>query len=223
MIALRSHLAASVLVFACAAAPLAAQPAPTPTPTPPPGAGTAPPAAGTTPATAPVKATGYFHYDELLAPPEEETVVLHTGPTPELHVVRRGDTLWDISWYYFSDPWQWPKVWSFNGQITNPHWIYPGDLVRLLPKGFLVVAPSTEPDPRSRMTSWCSTTWLNAASASVDAVTVYPAVVKAGAIGPPLVAAADRTRMVLAGTEPPTMTGVTERIQPSTSPPGRPC
>ena len=100
----------------------------------------------TTPATAPVKATGYFHYDELLAPPEEETVVLHTGPTPELHVVRRGDTLWDISWYYFSDPWQWPKVWSFNGQITNPHWIYPGDLVRLLPKGFLVVAPSTEPD-----------------------------------------------------------------------------
>ena len=24
-----------------------------------------------------------------------------------------------------------PKVWSFNPEITNPHWIYPGDQVRL--------------------------------------------------------------------------------------------
>ena len=55
--------------------------------------------------------------------------------TPELHVVRTGDTLWDICYYYFGDPWQWPKVWSYNPQITNPHWIYPGDLVRLMPHG----------------------------------------------------------------------------------------
>ena len=60
---------------------------------------------------------------------------MHAGPVPELHVVRSGDTLWDICWYYFNDPWQWPKVWSYNPQISNPHWIYPGDLVRLLPRG----------------------------------------------------------------------------------------
>jgi LysM domain-containing protein len=64
-----------------------------------------------------------------------EPVEVHAGPTPELHVVRRGDTLWDICWFYFNDPWQWPKIWSYNPQITNPHWIYPGDLVRLLPRG----------------------------------------------------------------------------------------
>ncbi len=57
------------------------------------------------------------------------------GPVPEHHVVRRGDTLWDISWVYFNNPWVWPKVWSYNPSITNPHWIYPGDLVRLYPKG----------------------------------------------------------------------------------------
>jgi len=57
------------------------------------------------------------------------------GPVPELHVVKRGDTLWDISWYYFSNPWEWPKIWSYNPSITNPHWIYPGDLVRLYAKG----------------------------------------------------------------------------------------
>ena len=72
-------------------------------------------------------------------------------------MVRRGDTLWDICWFYFNDPWQWPKVWSYNGQITNPHWIYPGDLVRLLPKGFLAaidvgdpgLEPETDPDAQA--------------------------------------------------------------------------
>jgi hypothetical protein len=68
-------------------------------------------------------------------PEPQEPVEVHAGPMPEFHVVRSGDTLWDICFYYFNDPWQWPKVWSYNPQITNPHWIYPGDLVRLLPRG----------------------------------------------------------------------------------------
>jgi hypothetical protein len=98
--------------------------------------------------------TGVIHYDGIDFSgngDDEDTVSLHAGPTPELHVVRRGDTLWDICWYYFNDPWQWPKVWSYNAQITNPHWIYPGDLVRLLPKGFLTSSvpiddPGLEPE-----------------------------------------------------------------------------
>jgi hypothetical protein len=51
----------------------------------------------------------------------------------EVHVVREGDTLWDISDSYFGDPWHWPQLWSFNPEITNPHWIYPLDQVRLSP------------------------------------------------------------------------------------------
>jgi hypothetical protein len=88
---------------------------------------------------------GVVHYDDMQLYAEESEVEVHGGPTPELHVVRRGDTLWDICWYYFNDPWQWPKVWSYNAQITNPHWIYPGDLVRLLPKGFLAGPAITDP------------------------------------------------------------------------------
>jgi len=70
--------------------------------------------------------------------------------TPELHVVRKGDTLWDICTYYFNDPYQWPKVWSYNPPITNPHWIYPGDLVRLLPKGVFAgnEQPQTDTQPQ---------------------------------------------------------------------------
>ena len=80
----------------------------------------------------------------IMAP---ETAEVHAGPVPELHVVRAGDTLWDICWYYFNDPWQWPKIWSYNPQITNPHWIYPGDLVRLLPRGQFAQSSTAKPAP----------------------------------------------------------------------------
>lgn len=91
------------------------------------------------------------YYVSSGAPVYAEPSEIHAGPIPDLHVVRRGDTLWDISFYYFNDPWQWPKVWSYNPQITNPHWIYPGDLVRLLPRGMFAgnePAPdTTQPEP----------------------------------------------------------------------------
>jgi hypothetical protein len=60
------------------------------------------------------------------------------GPTSRLsgdtHSVRRGDTLWGICDMYFRNPYQWPRIWSYNAQIQNPHWIYPGDQVRLRPQ-----------------------------------------------------------------------------------------
>lgn len=48
-----------------------------------------------------------------------------------VHQVRKGDTLWDICDHYFRNPYQWPRIWAFNPQIQNPHWIFPGDQVRL--------------------------------------------------------------------------------------------
>ena len=54
-------------------------------------------------------------------------------PVPPIHLVRHGDTLWDLSDTYFGNPWQWPRIWSMNPQVTNPHWIYPGDQLRMQP------------------------------------------------------------------------------------------
>jgi hypothetical protein len=50
---------------------------------------------------------------------------------PEMHTVRGGDTLWDISGRYYKNPYGWPRLWAQNPQIQNPHWIYPGDQVKL--------------------------------------------------------------------------------------------
>lgn len=46
------------------------------------------------------------------------------------HTVNKGDTLWDLSQKYLGSPWYWPKVWSYNPNIANPHWIYPGNQIR---------------------------------------------------------------------------------------------
>ncbi len=87
--------------------------------------------------------SGLYYQDDLVPDRRGNTFGDHVrGPVPEIHVVNSGDTLWDICGFYFSDPWQWPRVWSYNPTITNPHWIYPGDLVRLY-KG--TIGPSEQP------------------------------------------------------------------------------
>lgn len=58
-----------------------------------------------------------------------------TSAAGEVHTVVKGDTLWDLSQNYLGSPWYWPKVWSYNPDIANPHWIYPGNLVRFFPSG----------------------------------------------------------------------------------------
>ncbi|MEZ4288555.1 MAG: LysM peptidoglycan-binding domain-containing protein [Polyangiales bacterium] len=50
---------------------------------------------------------------------------------PNTHTVRDGDTLWDITGQYFGNPYEWPRVWSYNPAVTNPHWIYPGSQIAL--------------------------------------------------------------------------------------------
>ncbi len=45
----------------------------------------------------------------------------------EVYSIERGDTLWDLSNQFYSDPYLWPQLWERNRYILDAHWIYPGD------------------------------------------------------------------------------------------------
>jgi len=47
------------------------------------------------------------------------------------HAVVKGDTLWDLSATYLSDPFIWPDIWQVNPQIGHPDLIYPGNRLNL--------------------------------------------------------------------------------------------
>lgn len=51
---------------------------------------------------------------------------------PETYVVKKGDTLWDISNVFLKDPWRWPQLWHVNPQVKDPNLIYPGDTLNLV-------------------------------------------------------------------------------------------
>ena len=54
-----------------------------------------------------------------------------TKETEGVYTIKKGDTLWDISSKFLKDPFLWPKLWEKNPYISNPHWIYPGNSIRL--------------------------------------------------------------------------------------------
>lgn len=59
---------------------------------------------------------------------------------PTVYVIQKGDTLWGLSAKFLNDPKYWPDLWSKNPQITNPHFVYPGQTVRFA-DGKLEVIP----------------------------------------------------------------------------------
>src|SRR5439155_12430571 len=56
----------------------------------------------------------------------------------QIHVIVKGDTLWDLANTHFQNPYLWPQIWNENRYILDSHWIYPGDPILLPPRPTVV-------------------------------------------------------------------------------------
>src|SRR4026209_1617508 len=85
----------------------------------------------------PIVAAGWLSAQPPPAPSPkkpEPTVAPAAAPAEGevTHVVKKGDTLWDIAREYLKDPFRWPEVFQRNTDVVeNPHWIYPGEVIRI--------------------------------------------------------------------------------------------
>ena len=75
---------------------------------------------------------GFFFASWLLVSAAVADVLQLKEGHPDSYVVKKGDTLWDISGHFLSRPWLWPRLWQVNPQVKDPHWIYPGDVLNLV-------------------------------------------------------------------------------------------
>lgn len=74
----------------------------------------------------------YRQYSATPTSPEKWNEALSRAKT-QTYIIQKGDTLWDVSQTFFADPNFWPKIWSLNSGIYNPHEISPSGVVQFSP------------------------------------------------------------------------------------------
>src|SRR6185369_11533031 len=88
-----------------------------------------------------------------------------------IYVIKQGDTLWGLSERFIRDPEYWPDMWSKNGQVTNPHFIYPGQKLRIFPDRIeFVPKEQTEAVPAQKATSVTAATAAAAVTETLQEV-----------------------------------------------------
>ncbi len=73
----------------------------------------------------------YLNYNKEPIPQEKWAEIIGNQET-NVYKIQKGDSLWGVSQVLFGDGHYWPKIWSKNGNIQNPHLISRGNSIYFL-------------------------------------------------------------------------------------------
>ena len=82
-----------------------------------------------------------FVLSAMVVHAQEGTLAVPAANAPDRYIIKKGDTLWDLSALYLGNPIEWPVIWRNNQYIKDPHWIYPGDILVFMPKPDVTTPP----------------------------------------------------------------------------------
>jgi hypothetical protein len=134
------------------------------------------------------------------------------APQQREHVVRRGDTLWDLARTYLNNPFQWRLIFEANRNVVeDPHWIYPAER--------LIIPPLLQQQPVTQGVGYqaaAAEPWAADATVAAVAQEQQPTVISTVDLRRPIVSPGEYLRLPWLSLQPDML--VTGRIQGKADP-----
>ncbi len=104
---------------------------------------------------------------------DEQWALYVSNLSQRTYTINEGDTLWDLSTIFFGDGFFWPKIWSYNSTLTNPHLLTVGQKIHFF-TGSLDLPPGVNVDSKETITEGSLSGFVAVKKSAVTSSNVVP-------------------------------------------------